>query len=191
MDFFSGDGRWETWRLGGFGDLHCWELDAANEAGLRHRLPLAHVRIGDSYAFAGEYPNRFDVVVSDNHVGAFGNHVEHFDALPLLAGLLRDEGYLILNTCSDPIGLLAYNYIRNYRALGENTRTYIRKIQDGTYKRWLHGRLVFYGGWVMDHRDLERHYRAYFEALGLGVAEVKFAERRPFLDFMRVKLVRK
>lgn len=191
LDFYAGECKWITPRLRRFDSVALWEIRPDFKARLEKCLPNGVVTIGDSYQMAQlpENRHRFNLVVMDNHVGSFADKVEHFEALPHVMNLLDEKGgYLVVNLCTDPEFLLVYNYIRNFRALWENTRTYWRKIRDGTFKRWLSGRLAFYGCESISQHEAERTYIRYFANLGVMVEEFTWEERRPFLYLLRMRL---
>jgi hypothetical protein len=191
LDFYAGEAKWITPQLKGFSDVTLWEVNPAFEATLRERMPNARVQIGDSYAMARlpENRGRFDLILMDNHVGAFGVHVEHFDALNHVPTLLSEGGgYLVLNICTSPLGLLTWNYVRNYRALWANTKATLRKYLDDTYDRWLKGRVAFYGKVDVDKEEAEETYTRFFNAYNLHISEFRWARRRPFLYLLRMRL---
>lgn len=191
LDFYAGEAQWITPQLKRFSDVHLLEIRPDFEAKLRERMPHAKVSIGDSYQMAQlpENRHRFDLVVMDNHVGAFAEHVEHFEAIQHVPTLLREKGgYLIVNVCVEPELLLLYNYVRNFRALWENTRVYWRKMRDGTFKRWLDGRAAFYGCESISQNRAQSTYAQAFAKMGYIAGDWRWEERRPFLYMLRMRV---
>lgn len=80
--------------------FHAWELGPEHEVDLL-RLGADEVHIGCSYQQAALCLHRYDMIVIDTpqglHKDAGGAvHAEHFDALPIAAGLLNERGFLVL-----------------------------------------------------------------------------------------------
>jgi hypothetical protein len=177
-----------------FGSVDLWEINPAYEAALREAMPTARVTIGDSHELATrpENQHRFDAILMDNHVGVFGGHVEHFDALELVPRLLdRGGGVLVVNLCTQPEVLLMGNYLLDWRVAGENTRTLLHKMKDGTYFRWLEGRTRFYGCEAITVDYAKSVYAEYFAKLGFIVGGFKAERRRtPCLYLLRMRLTR-
>lgn len=193
LDFYAGEAKWITPILKRFNAVDLWEIQSLFREALEGAIPHANVTIGDSYAMA-QYPenrHRFDLILMDNHVGAAWGHVEHFDAVGHVPALLDEKGgYLVVNVCTRPRLLLGYNYLRNYRALWENTRLYWRKTWDGTFTCWLAGRVAFYGCESVTQEQAVGVYSEYFANRGFAASGFRWEERRPFLYLLRMRLTR-
>jgi hypothetical protein len=77
--------------------LQVWEIEADREADLRRHLPQATIRIVDSHRQIKETNDRFDLVVVDNSMSTYDGHCEHFDILPDVFRVVRDDAVVILN----------------------------------------------------------------------------------------------
>lgn len=78
--------------------LEVWEIDENLHPRLRKNLPKASIRITDSYAEITQTAKRFDLIVVDNPIGAYGAHFEHFDLFPdEVFRIARDGCILVLN----------------------------------------------------------------------------------------------
>ena len=100
LDVFGG-GAADTTRAhaASVGSIEVWEVRTSLEAQLRRNLPpRAVVKIVDSYEEARQTDKRFDLIVVDNWPGIdHTGHCEHFDILPLVFRLAKDEAIVILN----------------------------------------------------------------------------------------------
>jgi hypothetical protein len=76
--------------------LDIWEIDPACETPLRRNFPAATITITDSYAQIQDTAARYDLVVADNPMGAWGGHVEHFDLLPHVFRILSEDAVVVL-----------------------------------------------------------------------------------------------
>lgn len=95
--------------FGGYGTLHTtdyarqvatldvWELEAKREKSLRENLPMAEVKITDSYRELKNTYKRYDLIVIDNPVSVYGTHCEHFDVFPDVFRIAMDSTIIIMN----------------------------------------------------------------------------------------------
>jgi hypothetical protein len=100
LEFFAREGDWQTQSYANqVKELHAWEIDPFFKPKLEKNLPNAQIRIGDSFLIAQEeiYKEKFDFIVFDNPQNIYGRYCEHFEALSLIAGLLRSQGVVIFN----------------------------------------------------------------------------------------------
>jgi hypothetical protein len=108
LEFFAREGDWQTQSFANkVKELHAWEIDPIFESALKKNLPHACIRIGNSYELASEkvYFERFDFIVIDNPQNTFGDYCEHFEALPLIKNLLKNDGIVIFD-----INLAPFDY---------------------------------------------------------------------------------
>jgi hypothetical protein len=77
--------------------LEVWEVDPACEVQLKKNLPLAEVKITDSYDEINRTQKKFNLIVVDNPMSTFGNYCEHFDLFPDIFNIAMDSSLLVLN----------------------------------------------------------------------------------------------
>ncbi len=99
LEVFGYKGEYHTMNYQEFvKELHVWEWAADCEDSLKQNLPKAKIKITDSYKEIKETTIKFDLVVVDNHQGIFGDdYCEHFEMLPNVFRVLKDEAIIILN----------------------------------------------------------------------------------------------
>jgi len=108
LEFFARAGDWQTIKYASqVKSLDAWEVDSRFENALKQNLPNARITIGDSFDLATrpKYHNLYDFIVIDNPQNVFGDknqYCEHFDVLPLVKNLLRDNGVMIYNVNTAP-----------------------------------------------------------------------------------------
>ena len=105
LEFFARSGDWQTYAyVSEVKNLSAWEIDSNFKIDLKRNLPSAKIRIGDSYKLAHEkcYHGAFEFIVFDNPQNVFGDHCEHFDALPLISNLMSKQGVTIFNINRHP-----------------------------------------------------------------------------------------
>jgi len=176
LEFFAREGNWQTISYAAeVAGLDAWEITPAYESALRHNLPNARVRIGDSYELAcqPEFTRRFDFIVIDNPQSVFGaqsEHCEHFDALPLVPGLMAAQGIVIFNVNHTP-----YGYAQQ--------------------PDWEGRRRAFYGIEMTAHLEfdfLDTFYRRFFRTRGCETRVLFFEPRHePSLAYCVMKLERR
>ena len=74
-----------------------WEIAPKFEMLLRQNLPMAEVKIVDSYKEIKNISRKYNLIVVDNPESTFGEHCEHFDLLPDIFHVAEDSSILILN----------------------------------------------------------------------------------------------
>ncbi|MEI7729536.1 MAG: hypothetical protein WCO56_08180 [Verrucomicrobiota bacterium] len=110
LEFFAREGDWHTVSYATeVSSLDAWEINPQCEPALRRNLPLANIRIGDSFILARqpEFTHAFDFLVFDNPLCLFGKNgelCEHFEALELVPILMKEHGVLIFNINYHPYG---------------------------------------------------------------------------------------
>lgn len=191
LDFFAGDATIISGNLSRFSDLTLWEIRPECMKPLHAKMPHAKIQIGDSYQMAQLPRNqgRFDLVFMDNHAGEFSGHIEHFDALQLVPRLLSESGgYLIFNVVTDPYLYHLWHFIRNSRVFTTNVKSYHKRIVNGSFSRWLKGRVDFYGKVSLNRNEVLEAYGKAFNAYNLHISEPVWVRRRPFLYMLRLRL---
>ena len=99
LEVFGYNGEYHTMNyMKDVKQLHVWEWAADCEKPLKKNLPNAIIKITDSYKEIKETLVKFDLVVIDNHQGIFGNnYCEHFEMLPEVFRVLKNEAVIIFN----------------------------------------------------------------------------------------------
>jgi hypothetical protein len=77
--------------------LEVWEIEQQYEDALRWNLPMANIKITDSYKEIKNTPKKYNLIVVDNPMLIHGNHSEHFDLFPDIFRVAMDSTVLILN----------------------------------------------------------------------------------------------
>jgi len=145
-------------------NLECWELGDEHTDALNALTD--RVVIGCSYETATQYPpgQQFDMVVVDTPQGVHHDYqmremTEHFDFLPLAAGLLKDEAVLVLYVNKHPydkdeVGSHGYDEYREYN-----------------YGKWMDARAAFYGTETVTEGQALTTYTKMLEAYGFEVLQ--------------------
>ncbi|HID0816208.1 hypothetical protein [Clostridium botulinum] len=98
LEVFGGRGEYHTLDYcNKVRSLDVWEINGQLEADLRRNLPKANVKIADSFKEISSINKKYDMIVIDNSPGVYGGHCEHFDLLPQVYNVIKDEAILILN----------------------------------------------------------------------------------------------
>jgi hypothetical protein len=174
LEVFGRTGEYHTMNYAGLVDeLHVWEISGDCEAALKKNLPNAKLKITDSYKEIENTPLKFDLVVIDSHQGVFGNsYCEHFEMLPKVLRVLKDDSVLIFNL-TDIIGLE-----RSYP--GDHSLHHSKRDQ-------------WYGqknSSVLSHDFYLKHYLKYFNENGFDVKFSFIKKRNPVLSYMVMGLKR-
>lgn len=146
------------------GTADAWELNADCEGELR-KLSLRDVKMGCSYITLQNCERKYDFVVVDSPQGVHldGNgkeHVEHFDILPMLPAILKDEAVVVVYC--------------NQRPYDKNKEGHHGQDEYVSYdfEKWMAARSMFYG--TPKPKDLTQEqmlasYRRAFQELGYEV----------------------
>lgn len=175
LEFYAREGDWQTAAYAPLvKSIEAWEIDPSFEERLRKNLPMATIRVGNSYEMALESINekKFSWLTFDNPQGIFGSsgqYCEHFEALTLVPWLLAAEGFVIFNVNWKP-----FNY-EQYPEWRRRRNEYYRRTDTGE----------------LSLNELVNHYKAYFNALGFKVQEI-FSQPRnsEYLAYVVVRLRR-
>ena len=102
LEIFGRDGRWHTRYYAGLVRmLEVWEIDEQYREALRCNLPMAKVKITDSFVEINRTGQLYDLIVLDNPI--FGDprdpsdYCEHFDLFPAVFRVASDSAVLIVN----------------------------------------------------------------------------------------------
>ena len=108
LEFFAREGNWQTLSYASLvARLDAWELDPHFESALRHNLPNARIRIGNSFELAKspQFAGQFDFIVYDNPQMIFGDrhqYCEHFEALETLPHLMKQRAVVLFDINREP-----------------------------------------------------------------------------------------
>jgi len=99
--------------------LEVWEIDPQYEVALNQNLPLAKIKITDSYKEIKNTQERYNFIVIDNPISIHGEHCEHFSFFPAIFDIAMDSTILILNTIPyiNDSALKRYPYLFNEKQL--------------------------------------------------------------------------
>jgi hypothetical protein len=103
LEVFGYTGAYHTMNYSGLvKKLHVWEISPECETQLKTNLPDASIKITDSYSEIERTPLKFDLAVIDNHQGCFGEeYCEHFEMLPKVFPVLKQEAVIVFNIIPD------------------------------------------------------------------------------------------
>lgn len=113
--------------FGGSGDFHTkdyafqvstldmWEIEPKYERALKRKLPMAEVKITDSFQEIKNTTRKYGLIVVDNPMSNYGDYCEHFDLFPDIFRIAMDSAILILNVIpeSNDNALKKYPYLFN------------------------------------------------------------------------------
>lgn len=153
LDFFARKGDWQASQYARkVKKIYAWEIKKNHKKDLIKNLPEnAKITIGDSFSLAKipKYFNLFDLIVLDNPMNCYANsmYCEHFEALPLIPILLKDNGVIVFNVKLSPYNL-------------------------SMHSEWEKRRNIFYN--VKDSKNLSldfinKFYSEYFKKLGYKI----------------------
>ncbi|MCS4472007.1 hypothetical protein JQ036_17750 [Clostridium botulinum] len=98
LEVFGGKGEYHTLHYcNKVKSLDIWEINKEFQTDLRKNLPKANVKITDSFKEISRINKKYDMIVIDNSPGPYGGHCEHFDLLPSVYNVIKDEAMLVLN----------------------------------------------------------------------------------------------
>jgi len=113
--------------FGGTGELHTvnyapqvstlevWEINSKCEKLLRRNLPMAKVKITDSYKEIKKIKKKYNLIIVDNSYVPNEDHFEHFDLFPDIFRVAMDSTIVILNIIPEinDAALKAYPFLSN------------------------------------------------------------------------------
>ncbi len=98
LEIFAGDGSRHTKDYASLvSTLEAWEIDPAQGPSLKRNLPMADVKITDSYEEIKKTTRKYSLIVVDNPMSTFGGHCEHYDLLPDIFPVATDSAVVILS----------------------------------------------------------------------------------------------
>jgi hypothetical protein len=77
--------------------LEVWEIDQKYKESLRRNLPLAEIKITDSFKEIKQTGMKYGLIVVDNPMSTFGDYCEHFNLFPDIFRIVGEQAVLILN----------------------------------------------------------------------------------------------
>jgi hypothetical protein len=102
LEVFGRDGRWHTRYYARLvRSIEVWEIDEQYREALNYNLPMAKVKITDSFVEINCTGQLYDLIVLDNPI--FGDakdpsdYCEHFDLFPAVFRVASDSAVLIVN----------------------------------------------------------------------------------------------
>ena len=109
LEVFGNTGHYHTKDYASLvGSLDVWEIDSKMEPELKHNLPMAKVKITDSYKEIKNTPKKYNLIAIDNPETVHGTHVEHFDLFPDIFRVAMDSTILVVNVIPNlPIASLS------------------------------------------------------------------------------------
>lgn len=87
-------------------ELDVWEIKPALENQLKNNLPMANIKITDTYKEIKHSNKRYDLIVIDNNWNCAGGYYEHFSLFPDVYKIASDKALFIINVTPD---LINYN----------------------------------------------------------------------------------
>lgn len=100
LEAFGGDGSLHTKDYASqISSLDVWEINPRAEAALRKNLPMAGVKITDTYQELQRTTKKYNLIVLDapESLGEGGSQREHFDIMDSALRLAMDDTVMILN----------------------------------------------------------------------------------------------
>ena len=98
VELFSRCGDWHTIAYASqVSSLEAWEHDPIFEKCLKMNLPMAKIKITDSYKEIKKTRKKFDLIVVDNPWSMHDDHCEHFDLFPDIFRVAKNSAILVLN----------------------------------------------------------------------------------------------
>lgn len=108
LEVFGRDGHWHTTAYAPLvGHLEVWEIEEKYREPLTVNLPMADVKITDSFQEIRRTSKKYHLIVVDNSMGIYRDdpfsgeaattHCEHFDLFPDLFRVIEDWAILIVN----------------------------------------------------------------------------------------------
>ncbi len=120
LEVFAGTGSFHTMSYASkVRSLTAWEIDPTCEPALKKNLPVALVKITDSFVEVKRTSSTFNLIVVDNPMSTFGEYCEHFDLFPDIYRLARRPAILMIDVIPEvpPSGRKRYPYLFSERHL--------------------------------------------------------------------------
>jgi hypothetical protein len=168
LDMFARDGALTVSRYyTEINNLDLWELNAEHRPALEKFNPR-EIIIGCSYTSMGGCTHKYDMVVIDTpqgiHNDAFGiAHIEHFDVLRHIKGMLKPKALIVLYVNKRPY---------NKEEVGSHGYD---EYAEFNYKKWMAARASFYdvgSHGIISEEDAIAAYREVLADQNLAVTSV-------------------
>jgi hypothetical protein len=155
--------------------LEVWEIDPACKEPLMRNLPTAEVKITDSYNEIKHTQKKFNFIVVDNPMSAFGNYCEHFDLFPDIFTVVKESSVLILNVIPEinDVALIKWPYLFNEVQLSRRRSFY----DSGTPDK-------------ISFEELVKAYRKLCNENGFDL-EWYFFQKRTIVYYLVIKILKK
>lgn len=108
LDIFAREGDWISYLLQSkFKYIEAWEIEEKYIPKLKDNCPPCQVHCRDSIEFIKNNSNykKFDFLLVDNGLNCYGENkefCEHFDVLPYVNNVLKDESFIVFNVVRSP-----------------------------------------------------------------------------------------
>lgn len=177
LEVFGYKGEYHTLDyVGHVKELDIWEIAEDCEQPLKKNLPLANVKITNSYEEIKTTNKTFDTIIIDNHQGIFGDDkCEHFEIIDDCFKKLNNKAVLIANIIPNIL-------ISKYNTTKETRQRHIEK------------RILFYKhqtGTDIDLQFFERFYRRTSINHGFNVDNLFFVKRNYLMTYVVLCLEKK
>ena len=116
LEVFGYDGTWHTTSYAFLvSTLEVWEIEQKHLEALQRNLPMAKVKITDSYEEIKNTSGKYSLIIVDNPMSTYSNYCEHFELFPDIFRVATDLTILILNVIPeiDEPALKKYPYLFN------------------------------------------------------------------------------
>jgi len=124
LEVFGGSGELHTKDYASqVATLEVWEIDAEWEKSLRRNLPMAEVKITDSFKELTKTPKKYSFIVVDDSPRIYYDYCEHFDLFPDVFRILKDSAIIILNVVPE----INATYMKQYGRFYNETHVARRK----------------------------------------------------------------
>lgn len=104
IDLFARSGDWQTQEYSSkVSHITAWEISSKFLPELKMNLPRgSKIEIGDSHKLIRDTTEKFDLIVSDNPMGCYGNYCEHFDIFHDALKIMKDSAIICVNVKTEP-----------------------------------------------------------------------------------------
>lgn len=176
LEVFGYIGTWHTLDYARIvKSLDVWEIDPECERFLRSNLPMADIKITNSFEEIKTVARKYNFIVVDNSMGIYGEngeYCEHFDLFPAIFRVMQDECVLVLNVIPkiEEKDRQQYPYLFNAEQLKRREQFYITNHPDN-----------------LSFQEMVNAYSKYAEQNGFRV-EWFFTQKRSSVYYLVIKL---
>lgn len=114
--------------------IEVWEIEQEFEDTLKRNLPMAEIKITNSFEEVRITKKKFDLIVIDNPMSTYNGHCEHFDLFPDIFRIFENDTIIILNVIPEinKATKKSYPYIFNPEHLSKRSQFYDTNRPDKT-----------------------------------------------------------